>query len=312
MVEGRGHPAAGLVTILAGVVGGKVGGVLAGRLGAIMAAEAGAGNTCVRKPGAGPAVCRFVAILAQVRRRHMAGRLAGCLGAIVTTEAGSGDPRMVKPCACERIGVVAILALIAGLRMVRGFSRSFDPVVAGDAALRGAGMVEPVDRPLPRRVAAVALGLRDNVVCRLAIGPHIIVAARAVSRRSLEDGALVARLAPNGHMRACQWEACREMIERRLASGRCGRASDDRQCEHRSQECCKPSPDHANPDSLIPTRAWTRGFPDRFRDPGGHATTQQASNQPEDCNRLLLGMVNGNIDQRLGQFIVLLNQSTAQ
>ena len=86
--------------------------------------------------------------------------------------------------------------------MPRGLSGRLDPVMTTDAALRRAGMVEPVDCPLPGRVAGVAFGLRDNMVCGFAIGPHVIVATGAVAGRSLEDRTLVAGLARHGHMRS--------------------------------------------------------------------------------------------------------------
>lgn len=110
---------------------------------------------------------------------------------------------MIEPCACERIGIVAILAFIARLRMICGLSHRLDPVMAADAALRRACMVEPVDRPLPGCVAGVAFGLGDNMVCGFAICPHVIVATGAVAGRSLEDRTLVAGFARNGHMRSC-------------------------------------------------------------------------------------------------------------
>ncbi len=44
VVEGSGNPSAGLVAILASVVGGEMGRTLAGGLGAVVAAEAGAGH----------------------------------------------------------------------------------------------------------------------------------------------------------------------------------------------------------------------------------------------------------------------------
>lgn len=145
--------------------------------------------------------------------------------------------------------------------MGRRLSCGFDSIVAGDAALRGAGMIEPVDHPLAGCVTGVAFGLGDNVVCRFAMGPHVIVTAGAISRRPLEDGIAVARLARDGHMRAGKRETCRKMIECRFAGGGCGRTRDDRHCEHRSQERCMPSPDHANPDSLFPDRAWAANSP---------------------------------------------------
>lgn len=109
---------------------------------------------------------------------------------------------MIESCACERIGVVAILAFVARLRMIRGLSNRLDPVMAADAALRCAGMIEPVDDPLPGRVAGVAFGLRDYMVCGFAIGPHVVVATSAVAGRSLEDRTLVASFARDGHMRS--------------------------------------------------------------------------------------------------------------
>lgn len=86
--------------------------------------------------------------------------------------------------------------------MIRGLSDCLDPIMTTYAALRCAGMVEPVDYPLPCRVAGVAFGLRDNMVCRFAIGPHVIVATGAVAGRSLEDRTLVACFACHGHMRS--------------------------------------------------------------------------------------------------------------
>lgn len=86
--------------------------------------------------------------------------------------------------------------------MVRGFSGRLDPVVASNAALRGAGMVEPADRPLPGCVAGVAFGLSDNVVCGFAVRPHVIVTAGAVTRSSLEDRALVAGFARHNRVRS--------------------------------------------------------------------------------------------------------------
>ena len=103
---------------------------------------------------------------------------------------------------------MAVLALIARLRVVCRFARGLHPIVARHAALRCAGVIEPVDRPLASCVAAVAFRLGHDMVCRLAISAHVIVATGAGLGRALEDGGLVARLAGNGHMGSCQRKPC--------------------------------------------------------------------------------------------------------
>jgi hypothetical protein len=113
---------------------------------------------------------------------------------------------MVKPSARERVGRVAILAFIAGLRMVCSLPCGFNAIMAADAALRNAHMIKPADRPLTGGVTAVAFGLCDNMIGRLTIGSHIIVATGAIARCSLEDRSLVARFARDDRVRARQGE----------------------------------------------------------------------------------------------------------
>lgn len=143
----------------------------------------------------------------------MVRRFAGRLCPIVAVETGSGHIGMVKSRAGKRIGVVAILAFVARLRVAGRLARGLDAIVARHAALRCSRVVEPVDRPLAGCVTAVAFRLRYNMVCRLAVGAHIIVASRTGLGRALEDGRLVACLAGNGHMSARQRKSRREMIE---------------------------------------------------------------------------------------------------
>ncbi len=115
---------------------------------------------------------------------------------------------MVESGTRERIGVMAVLALIARLGVVCRLSSGPDAVVAGRAALRCACVIKPVDRPLAGCVAAVTFRLRHDMVCRLAVGAHVIVASRTVFRRSLEDSGFVASFACDHHVRAGQRKAC--------------------------------------------------------------------------------------------------------
>lgn len=114
--------------------------------------------------------------------------------------------------------------------------------MAADAALRGAGVIEPGDHPLAGSVAAIAFSLGNDMVRGFAIGANVIVAARAFPRGALEYRALVAGFASNRDMRARQRKACGEMIEIRLASSRRGTTGDNRHRDYRCQERQKPSP----------------------------------------------------------------------
>lgn len=174
----------------------------------------------------------------------MVGSFPRGLRSIVAAYAIPGDPRVIEPRTCERIGRVAILALVAGFGMVRGLSHGADTVMAAHAALGGACVIEPRDRPLAGGMAAIALGLGDDMVGGLAIGTNVVVTARAFSRGALEYGTLMAGFASNGHMRARQWKASGEMIEIGLASSRRGTTGDNRHRDHRCQERQKPSPYH--------------------------------------------------------------------
>jgi len=63
-----------------------------------------------------------------------------------------------------------------GLNMRCWLARRLPSIVATLASLADATMVEAADRPLPRRMASVALRLGIDMIGGFASGPHCVVA----------------------------------------------------------------------------------------------------------------------------------------
>ena len=99
---------------------------------------------------------------------------------------------MIECSIAKIVGIVAILAAIARLRMIGRFANRFHPVMTGEAGFGNAAMVKPADRPFIGGMAGIAFALSGYVVAVLTGGTDIIMAPRATFGGALKNTALVA------------------------------------------------------------------------------------------------------------------------
>ena len=128
--------------------------------------------------------------------------------------------------------------------VARTLPLSLHVVVASRATPVRLCMIEVDSRyPRDRRVAAVALFRRQDVICRLrrrANAAADTVARRTIPRCAFENGAGVALLARQGAMLASQLEAGRQMVElgallgaeSRWRKGKCEKKCQKGECTH--------------------------------------------------------------------------------
>jgi len=194
--------------------------VFARRDGAVVAGEAGADDLRVvdrgyRREGGG-----VVAVFACVGGVGMVGSPTGRVDAVVAAETIPGDVAVVEYCRDPGPGLVAVVALIAGLDVPRRLPGSDEATVAVCAAARDGGMVHVSDgAPCGCRVAVgTNFGTGDVVdgLCRRLYGADRRVATDTGRIRALKLAARMAAIA--AHVRVCtvELEARTEMIERLL------------------------------------------------------------------------------------------------
>lgn len=111
---------------------------------------------------------------------------------------------MVELGIAEIVGVMAVFALVARLRVRDSLSNCANAVMARYAGFGDTRMVEPRNGPLSCRVAAFALRLRDHVVAWLACRDDVIVATCASFWCASEYTALVTGIARDLCMRTGQ------------------------------------------------------------------------------------------------------------
>lgn len=141
MIEYSRRPAVGRMTIIAAVAGSEVVGCLTGRSCSIVAGKTGTNNSGVidtghRCPAGGP-----VTVFAQGIGLNMRRVLAGGRGAIVTAGATAGDAVVVEDCARPAVGVMTIVAAVAGIDVGRCLASSSCTIMAGRAATHYQRMV---------------------------------------------------------------------------------------------------------------------------------------------------------------------------
>lgn len=120
---------------------------------------------------------------------------------------------MIERSIAEIVGIVAILAAIARLRMIGRFANRFHPVMTGEAGFGNAAMIKSADRPYICGMAGIAFALRGNVVAVLAGGADVVMAACATRRSTLENATLMAGLTGNTCMPPRERKACRKVIK---------------------------------------------------------------------------------------------------
>jgi len=238
VVEQRGLPCQRRVTLIAfqrrlHVVLG-----LAGRDRALVAARAIAQHVRVINPRDRLPEVRRVAVFADVVRKDVSGAFAGGLCTVMAAETAVDDARVVKRHTGPRKGVVARGAIVGRLRMGRRFRIRIRAVVARLTRTHHLLVIDERHR-LPtgrRRMTRLTHRRRQHVPRRLRrVRDPIaaVVASRAGARRSFEHASYVARFAVDVAVHAVEFEAGREVIERR---GYRGGMSERRDREHQQQD----------------------------------------------------------------------------
>ena len=136
-------------------------------------------------------------------------------------EASGHDARVIesggKDCRLECHGQMAVVALVAGRRMIDGLAGSNQVVVAGDAVADDFDVIHACQwHKAARGVAGVALLRRLDMprwFGRSENGSAVSVAVDALTQGALEDAEAVARAAVGNGVGAVEAEAGRVMIE---------------------------------------------------------------------------------------------------
>ena len=154
-----------------------------------------------------------MAILTNIAGCDVVHGLTGGFGSVMATETIAHHAAMIKRGIRKIVGIVAGLALIAGLRVVDRFANRPYAIMARSTGFSDARVVESRDRPFSSRMAGLALSLRNDMISRFANRSDIVVATRTSLGCAGKDSAFVARVTRNFCMRARQWETGREVIE---------------------------------------------------------------------------------------------------
>jgi len=161
-----------------------------------------------------------VAVLAEIRCLDVLCVLARCVETVMAAGTTAGDARMVEYDRYPRRSRVAVIALVARLRMPWRFAGGDDAVVAVAAAAFGGGVIHVGDRAPGCRGVTVGAYVRcRDMVDRL--GRRLDSADRGVTTDagrigSLEGPAGVAALAADIGVRPVEYETRCVVIERFL------------------------------------------------------------------------------------------------
>jgi len=230
---GRGHMAGAAIRRCRHVIR-----ALAGRDGAVVAGRACAEHLVVVHPQHRRPAGWRVAGLADVACLHVSSALAGGTTSVVAAHAVSGDPGVIELRGAPRCCVVASVAIERCLDVVSRLARRPNTVVTALAAAAHFLMIESGGGQVGR----------SGVALRAPVGAHDVVrglrrgaderaagvAGHAFSRRALECGVHVARLAGHVPMCAGQLIACRQVIEgpgRASGNGALRPSKHQRKCE---------------------------------------------------------------------------------
>jgi len=121
------------MTVVTGVAARDVGRILAGCCKAVMTGTARTHDLRMvygihRRKYVG-----IVAVLADVRSRDVCQVLAGGVGTVMTAHTVTGDIDVIKVRRYPSCGRMAIIAIVAAVKMCRGFAGRGDAVMAGAA-----------------------------------------------------------------------------------------------------------------------------------------------------------------------------------
>lgn len=132
----------GVMTVLANICCLNMGGILAGRIDPIMAADTVAGNADMIEIGRQPGHCG-VAIIAGIASCDMTRIFPGRNKAVMTGTASANDLRVIDRVGRHpNVGVVTVLTNVTGLYMGRILASRIRTVMAVDAVIRDADVVE--------------------------------------------------------------------------------------------------------------------------------------------------------------------------
>ena len=179
---------------------------------------------------------RFMAIFTRVIGCYVVCRFPRGFRAIVTAKAVARNAIVVELGIAEIIGVMAVFALVARLRVRNCLSNRAHAVMAGYTGFGDTGMVEPRYCPLSGRMATFTFCLRCNVITGLASSHYVVVATRASFWRTCEYRPFVTGIACYLRVSTGEWKAGGEVIELLFRGG--GRSEADGEAE-RHEDCQK-------------------------------------------------------------------------
>lgn len=131
----------------------------------------------------------------------------------MTAGAVPDDVAVVEARSRPSAGRMAAAAILHSAYVSGGLSSCLHAIVARGAAAAHDTVIEPSDLPLLGRVAAVATGLRGNVVGRASFGPDRVVTIGAAPRCAGEVTVDMASCAFGTGVFAGKREAGTEMVE---------------------------------------------------------------------------------------------------
>jgi hypothetical protein len=145
------------VAVLADVAGLDMCKILARGIHTVVAVDAIAGDVQVIEIGRQPTT-GGMAVVAGVAAIDVIQGLAGCGHTIVATRTGADDLCVIDGIGrCEYIGIVAILAHVAGLNVRRVFADRIDSIMAVEAIIGDVRMIEVCRQPANRGMTIVAV-----------------------------------------------------------------------------------------------------------------------------------------------------------
>ena len=158
-----------------------------------------------------------MAVLAEIRCLDVLCVRARCVETVLAAGTTAGNSSVVEYDRYPRRSRVAVIALVARLRMPWRFAGGDDAVVAVAAAAFRGRMIQVGDRAPRRRGMTISANVRGRYMidgfCGRLDGAHSGVTTDAGWIRSLERAAGVATLAGHVRVRPIEDKARREMVE---------------------------------------------------------------------------------------------------
>ena len=183
VIEVRGQPTCGRMTVVAVGAAGDVVQVFSGCRDAVMTRAAGAQDLCVVHGKHGRKYIGRMTVFANVARLHMRRAFACRVSAVVAAKAVAGDVDVIEVRRQPANRRMTVVAVVAAGDVVQVFAGGREPVMTGAAGARHLRMVNEIRGRPDSRVVTVFTHIGGLYVCQtLAGGCSTVVAADAIAR----------------------------------------------------------------------------------------------------------------------------------